>query len=201
MKYKVVVPMHPGIEAFETGKQKINVSFPQRCVYCNIPSETFQVIDVSGGKSVGKRSSSFSTQLYVPYCFDHSIIFTKYKKIMKLVGIPMFLLVFVGWFIVMLPFGELVEKYLPGINIIFIPLIFPCIGNLILAILSILLLHFFLVMVNPKFRQIPSIMESGGLGIKVKMNTSLSTVNDLTFFFSNENYAREFAELNNVPYM
>lgn len=199
MKYKVVVPMHPDLKAMETGRQNLNIQFPPRCVYCNIPAETFQVIDISGGKTVGKRTADFSAQLFVPYCVQHSIIFSKYKKTMGFVGIPLFLIVFLGWFALMLPFGNMVDEFLPGINILFVPLLFPCIGNLILALVAFALLHYLLLLFNPKFRQIPSAFESGGLGMKVKMNTSLYTINDLTFFFSNQTYAKEFAELNQVP--
>ena len=199
MKYKVVFPMHPGLEVFDTGHQKINVTFPQGCVYCDGPVETHQLIDLSGGATVGKQSVSFSTQLIVPYCLDHSIVFNKYKKLMKVIGFPLFLVVFLGWFAVMLPFGDLVGKYLPGINIIMIPLIFPCIGNLIVAFFFLILLHGLLLLFNPKFREIPFITENGGLGIKIKMNVGMYAINDLTFTFTNQDYAKEFAELNNVP--
>jgi hypothetical protein len=37
MKYKVVVPMNPNLQAFETGRQTLQVSFPQRCVYVISP--------------------------------------------------------------------------------------------------------------------------------------------------------------------
>lgn len=191
--------MHPGLVTIETGKQTIQVAFPQRCVYCDKPSGTFQIIDVGGGQTVGKRSSSFSTQLVVPYCLDHSIVFNRYKKLLKGIGIPLFLIVFLGWFAMMMPFADFAEKYLPGFNLFLIPLIFPCIGNMILAFLAILLLHFILILFVPNFRQIPMITEHGGLGMKVRMNASLYAVNDLTFFFSNKDYASDFASLNNVP--
>ena len=202
MKYKVIVPMHPSLEAMETGKQKIMVDFPQRCVYCDGPVETFQLIDISGGKTVGKRTTSFSTQLSVPYCLDHSIVFNNYKKLMKRIGIPLFLIVFLGWFAIFSfldPITEFME-HLPGLNIVFVPLIFPCIGNMIIAFLSLIFLHGLLLLLKPKFREIPFITENGGLGIKIKMNTSMYTIDDLAFSFTNHNYAQEFADANNVPF-
>lgn len=202
MKHKVVVPMHPSLEAMETGRQKIFVEFPQRCVYCDGPVDTFQLIDVSGGKTVGKRSSSFSTQLAVPYCLDHSIVFNNYKRLMKIVGLPIFLIIFLGWFgifFVLDPITEVLE-HLPGINIIFIPLAFPCIGNFIVAFLSLLLLHGLLLLIKPIFREIPFFSADGGLGIKIKMNAGMYTIDDLTFSFTNKNYAQEFADANNVPF-
>lgn len=199
MKYKVVVPMHPGLETLESGRQNIHVLFPQRCVYCDKPAETFQMIEVGGGKTVGKRTVNFSTQLLVPYCLDHSIVFNQYKKLMKIIGLPLFLIVFLGWFGLMFPFSDFVTEHLANISIFFVPLIFPCIGNLILAFLAIVLLHFLLLLFIPKFRQIPGITEHGGLGMKVRMNASMYAINDLTFFFTNKAYAEEFANLNNVP--
>lgn len=202
MKHKVVVPMHPGLEVFETGRQKILVKFPQRCVYCDGPVETFQLIDITGGKTVGKKSSSFSTQLVVPYCLDHSIVFNNYKKLLKRIGIPLFLVIFLGWFAIW-PFMDGITAFmenLPGINLIFIPLMFPCLGNLIVAFLSLILLHGLLLLFIPKFREIPFITENGGLGIKINMNAGMYAINDLTFSFTNQDYAREFADANNVPF-
>ncbi len=198
MKYKVVVPMNPSLQAFETGRQTLQVSFPQRCVYCNKPVETYQVIDLSGGKTMGKRTASFSTKLQVPYCLDHSIVFSKYKKLLSAIGLPVFLVVFIGWFFLFKPLTEFGSTLPPGLNFLLIPLIFPCIGNLILAFLAFIIVHLLLVLFEPKFRQIPFVTENGGLGFTVNMKTSMYAINSLDFSFTNKEYAEEFASANSI---
>ncbi|MEL7644644.1 MAG: hypothetical protein AAGU04_00050 [Anaerolineaceae bacterium] len=198
MKYKVVVPMSPSLQAFETGRQSLPVNFPQRCVYCNKPVETYQIIDLSGGKTVGKRTASFSAQLHVPYCLDHSIVFSKYKKLLSAIGLPVFLVVFIGWFFLFTPLTEFGNALPPGLNFLLLPLIFPCIGNLILGFLAIILVHFLLLLFEPKFRQVPFVTNDGGLGFTVQMKTSMYAVNSLEFAFTNRDYAGEFADANHV---
>jgi hypothetical protein len=198
MKYKVVVPMHPGLEAIETGRQTLQVNFPQRCVYCNGPVETHQIIDLSGGKTVGKRTASFTAKLLVPYCLDHSIVFSKYKKLLAAIGLQVFLIVFFGWFLLFQPLTEFGSSLPGGVNIFLIPLIFPCIGNLILGFLALTLVHLVLLLFEPKFRQIPFLTENGGLGLRVEMKTSMYAINSLNFAFTNRDYAVEFAEANQV---
>lgn len=198
MKYKVVVPMNPNLQAFETGRQSLQVNFPQRCVYCNKPVETHQVIDLSGGKTVGKRTASFSAQLHVPYCLDHSIVFSRYKKLLGAIGLPVFLIVFIGWFFLFKPLTTFGNTLPSGLNFLLIPLIIPCIGNLILGFLAFILVHLLLLLFEPKFRQIPFVTEEGGLGLTVNMKTSMYAINSLDFTFTNRDYAAEFAAANHV---
>ena len=198
MKYKVVVPMNPNLQAFETGRQTLQVSFPQRCVYCNKPAETYQVIDLSGGKTVGKRTASFSTKLQVPYCLDHSIVFSRYKKLLTAIGLPVFLVTFIGWFFLFKPITEFGDALPPELSFLLIPLIMPCIGNLILGFLAIVLVHLLLLLFEPKFRQIPFVTENGGLGFTVNMKTSMYAIHSLDFSFTNKEYAAEFAKANQV---
>ena len=192
MSTKVNVP----IRGLAEMGQKIEAKFPQRCIYCGGPVETQVLVDVSGGKQAHHRSVSYSAHLLLPYCLEHAAVNQRYKKLMAIIGIPLFLIVFIGWFFLMMPFGSLV-KNLPG-NIVLLPLIFPCIGNLILGLGAIVLLHGILLLVVPKFRQIPSIFQDGALGVTIKMSATMYGATGLEFKFSNEEYAADFARLNEV---
>jgi hypothetical protein len=176
--------------------QKVEVNFPPRCIYCGRPAQTQVLVDVSGGRQTKYKSVSYSTKLLLPYCLDDAIVNHRYKRLMMVIGIPLFLIIFVGWFFLMMPFSALV-KDLPG-NIILVPLIFPCIGNGILAFAAIVLLHGILLLVFPKFRKIPFISEDGALGVTVKMHASMMGVSGLEFSFTNKDYAADFAQLNGV---
>ncbi len=190
MRTKVNVPIH----GFRETGQKIQVNFPQRCVYCGGPAETQVVVDVSGGKESHHTSVSYSAKLLLPYCLAHAMVNHQYKRLMKIIGFPVFLIVFIGWFFVMMPFASVMEK-LP-INIIFLPLIFPCIGNLLLGAAAIFLLHGILLLFFPKFREIPTVFQDGALGVTVKLNAAMHAATSLEFKFSNKEYAAEFAQLN-----
>ncbi|MCJ7695488.1 MAG: hypothetical protein MUO40_08680 [Anaerolineaceae bacterium] len=199
MKNKVVVPITAGMDL--EGRQTIPIVFPQRCVFCCGRCETYTIVDVSGGKSVGKRSTTFSTRMNLPYCLEHADIFSRYKKLLSSFGIPIFILVFVGWFFLMMPFGDMITaNVMPGIDMIFIPLMFPCIGNLIMAFLAISILHYLLILSNRNFRQVPFITQHGGLGVEIKLNTTMYSIEDVIFKFSNHEYASEFATLNGVSF-
>lgn len=191
MKTKVSVPVH----GLGQGQQ-IQVNFPLYCVYCCAPAGTRETIEVGGSKRSGHWEVSYKTQLMLPYCFKHAEVNERYRKLLKVVGLPVFLIAAISWFFLMMPFKSLVEN-LP-INIIFVPLIFPCISNLIVGMAAVLLFHGLLQLFVPAFRDVPSIFSDGALGVTIKLLVTKYGASRLEFQFTNKEHARAFAQVNEV---
>jgi hypothetical protein len=186
VRTRVEVP----ITVFPGTGEKIQLNFPQRCVYCGGAAETQVEVRASWGKTSQHKQMTFVTHLLLPYCLDHAAVDRRYGRRIMLLWLAVFLIVFIGWFFVGTSFGPLAGT-LPDL-IIFLLLRAPCLSNFLLGFGAVYLVHGILRWVFPKLREFPFIGQDGGLGVTIKLHAARS----LEFKFTNAEYAAEFARLN-----
>ncbi len=164
----------------ETG-QNIQIRFPRHCVYCFRPVETEVSINLYGSASARGKRVEYGANLCLPYCREHAALDEQYQKqyqrwIVGIIGVG--IVVGVAGF-VMGGGSDTAWIMIPGLG--------GC---------AVLVLHWLLLRIFPKFREIPTGFQHGALGAIMKLNTTAKAASSLVVTFSNERYADEFRQLN-----
>jgi len=167
---------------------KVNVQFPQKCVYCGKPQEF--TVGVVASRSTGTQyyRQHSSITLDVPYCSEHV---NKAKRLGLILNIIFFLCLLISC-----ATSILVSFALDLQDTFQICVLGPCLALIFAILTGSIGVRKVWGFFNDEIRDLPSFFGQGHLGIKVMMGNE-----QIGIAFTNEEIGHEFARLNKLSPM
>ncbi|MCK6463178.1 MAG: hypothetical protein L6Q29_05185 [Candidatus Pacebacteria bacterium] len=182
---------------------KLSINFPNKCIYCGVPTETTKSIKVTvsdqgssqRGQTIKTTTLTRSLNISVPYCRTHVALSEQnVKALYRLFGFGMFLGLLVGLIIVIPNLSD----FLTATNGLLWGLVFAAVpsigGGFFLMWLPKLLP---LLFKNKTLKHQPSLFSHHGSDLGINFDFS-SERNALSIKFVNPEITQEFAQLNNA---